>query len=239
MISIVQNFICTKPERLQILKEQLPIIGSVFNDVEFFVNYNSKENLDEVYSLYKQHIPKLNFFNDLTEEWALVTLALAKQINTPYTLFLCEDTQIHVSKEQIYNRINEFIEMDCDYLLLTKLEKYLRQEYIDGYTPYNHNDSPGYQKTKFGYFYLGKHAPHKRLSTDAIYKTKWYQDRLEEFILNIDQCKHDIPIRDKRKPNCYEGYYDFNNGMARFAELRCYIPDEVIISEFDGVKQNS
>lgn len=239
MISIVQNFICTKPERLEILKEQLPIIGKVFNDVEFFVNYNTTINLDEIHSLYKQYIPKLNFYNDLSEEWAPVTLALAKQITTPYTIFLCEDTQIHVSKQQVYNRINEFIELDYDYLLLTKLEKYLRPEYVNGYTPYNHTSSPGYHKLKYGYSYLGKHAPHKRLSTDAVYKSKWYQDRLEEFILNIDQCKHHIPIRDKRKPNCYEGYYDFDNGMARFAELKCYIPDEVIISEFDGVKQNS
>jgi hypothetical protein len=239
MISIVQNFICTKEERLQVLREYLPMIGDVFGECEFYVNYNSTINLDEIYSLYKQHIPKLNFYNDLSEEWAPVTLALAKQITTPYTLFLCEDTQIHVSKQQVYNRINEFIELDCDYLLLTKLEKYLRPEYINGYTPYNQTTSPGYQKLKYGYSYLGKHAPHKRLSTDAVYKSKWYQDRLEEFILNIDQCKHHIPIRDKRKPNCYEGYYDFDNGMSRFAELKCYIPDEVIISEFDGVKQNS
>jgi len=239
MISIVQNFICTKPERLEILKEQLPIIGNVFNDVEFFVNYNTTINLDEIHSLYNQYIPRLNFYNDLSEEWAPVTLALAKQVTTPYTIFLCEDTQIHVSKQQVYNRINEFIELDYDYLLLTKLEKYLRPEYVNGYTPYNHTTSPGYHKLEYGYSYLGKHAPHKRLSTDAVYKSKWYQDRLEEFILNIDQCKHHIPIRDKRKPNCYEGYYDFDNGMARFAELKCYIPNEVIISEFDGVKQNS
>jgi hypothetical protein len=239
MISIVQNFICTKPERLQVLQKQLPTIGKVFSDVEFFVNYNSTINLEEVYSLYKKHISKLNFYNDLSEEWAPVTLSLVNQVTTPYVIFLCEDTQIHVSKDQVYNRIYEFVELDYDYMLLTKLEKYLLQEYIDGYTPYNTNKSPGYKKLKYGYSYLGKHAPHKRLSTDAVYKTPWYRDRLTEFILNIDQCVHDIPIRDKRKPNCYEGYYDFNNGMARFAELKCYIPNEVIISEFDGVKQNS
>jgi hypothetical protein len=239
MISVVQNFICTKDERLQVLRDYLPMIGDVFGDCEFYVNYNTTINLDEIYSLYKKYIPKLNFYNDLSQEWAPVTLALAKQVTTPYTIFLCEDTQIHVSKQEVYNRINEFIELDCDYLLLTKIAKYLQPEYIKGYTPYNFNNSPGYQKTKYGYFYLGKHAPHKRLSTDAVYKSKWYQERLEEFILNIDQCKHDIPIRDKRKPNCYEGYYDFNNGMVRFSDMKCYIPNEVIISEFDTIKQNS
>ena len=139
MISVVQNFICTKDERLQVLRDYLPMIGEVFGDCEFYVNYNTTINLDEIYSLYKKYIPKLNFYNDLSEEWAPVTLALAKQVTTPYTIFLCEDTQIHTTKQEVYNRINEFIELDCDYLLLTKLAKYLQPEYIKGYTPYNFN----------------------------------------------------------------------------------------------------
>ena len=49
MISIVQNFICTKEERLQVLREYLPMIGDVFGECEFYVNYNSTINLDEIY----------------------------------------------------------------------------------------------------------------------------------------------------------------------------------------------
>ena len=32
-----------------------------------------------------------------------------------------------------------------------------------------------------------------------------------------------IPFTDIRQPNFYEGYYDFNNGMSRFEDMKCYI----------------
>ena len=228
MVSIVQNFICTKSERLEILKNNITKLGKVFKDFEFFVNYGSLINLDEVYKLYKDNVPNLNFYNNLEEDWAAVTLSMATQISTPYTM----DNKIHKC-------INEYIDNNYDYLLFTKLHKYLQQEYINGYTPYNSNISPGYKKLKDGYFYLGQHAPHKRLSTDAVYKTDWYKERLQEFIEKRHLCNHDIPIKILSKPNYYEGYYDFDNGMARFKDLKCYIPDEVILLEYNTVKENT
>ena len=69
MISVVQNFICTIPERLEILKENLPKVGHIWGDYEFFVNFNDTVNLDEVHSLYKEHIPKLNFYNSLEKDY--------------------------------------------------------------------------------------------------------------------------------------------------------------------------
>ena len=238
MISIVQNFICTKEERLKVLETNIPKIGELFKDAQFYVNYNTEINFTQVYDLYSKHITNLNFYNDLSDEWAPTTLSLVNKVDTKYTIFICEDAQIHSSYEKIHNCINEFIELDYDYFLLTKLDKYLKDEYINGYTPWNSNQSPGYKKLKYGYSYMGMYAPHKRVSTDAIYKTEWFKDRLSEFIVNGDTCTHDIPIRDKRKPNFYEGYYDFNNGMQRFGDMMCYIPDEVIMTEFEGVKQN-
>lgn len=238
MVSIVQNFICTKNERLDILKNNIPKLGKIFKDFEFFVNYGSLTNLDEVYQLYSDNISKLNFYNNLEEDWAQVTLALSNQINTPYTMFLCEDMVINADSNKIHSCINEYIDNDYDYLLLTRLHKYLEQKYIEGYTPYNKTTSPGYKKLNNGYFYLGQHAPHKRLSTDAVYKTDWYRERLQEFIEKRHLCTHDIPIKVLSKPNYYEGYYDFNNGMARFKDLKCYIPDEVLLLEFDTIREN-
>ena len=239
MISIIQNFICTKDARLEIIENNISSLGDVFGEFEFFINYGTDINLDRVHSLYKQYIPKLNFFNNLEKDWAKVTLALANEINTPYTIFLCEDMVVNTSKNKIYKCINEYIDNNYDYLLLTKLHKYLQQEYINGYTPYNSNTSPGYKKLKNGYFYLGQHAPHKRLSTDAVYRTDWYKERLQEFIEKRHLCNHDIPIKNLSKPNYYEGYYDFNNGMARFQDLKCYIPDEVILLEYNTIKENT
>ena len=41
MISVVQNFICTVPERLKILEENLPKVGEVWGDYQFFVNFRN------------------------------------------------------------------------------------------------------------------------------------------------------------------------------------------------------
>ena len=56
MISVVQNFICTIPERLKILEDNLPKVRDVWGDYQFFVNFNDTINLDEVYSLYQKYI---------------------------------------------------------------------------------------------------------------------------------------------------------------------------------------
>ena len=181
MISIVQNFICTKDERLKVLEHSVISLANTFPNSEFIINYNSTINLDKVYSIYKNNIKNLKFYNNLEPEWANITLSLSNEVKTPYLICLCEDMVVKSTK---------------------------------------------------------KNAPHKRLSLDALYKTEWWKERLSEFILNHHKCTHDIPIRDIRKPNFYEGYYDFNNGMARFTDLKCYIPDEIIILEIENVKQN-
>ena len=72
---------------------------------------------------------------------------------------------------------------------------------------------------------------------EAVYRTDWFKDRLEEFIKNIHNCKHDIPFRKENICNFYEGYYDFDNGMARFSNLKCAIPKNDITKQWDEVKQ--
>jgi hypothetical protein len=39
-------------------------------------------------------------------------------------------------------------------------------------------------------------------------------------------------------PNFYEGYYDFDNGMARFPDLKCAMAKNNISKQWDEVKQN-
>ena len=159
-------------------------------------------------------------------------------------MYLCEDMVVNSTKDKTIACVQEYIDGDFDYMLLCKLHKYLEPKYIKGHIPPTHEflhsqESPGYKKLNEGYSYLGKDAPHKRLSIDALYKTEWWKERVAEFIQNGHKCTHDIPIRDVRKPNFYEGYYDFYNGMYRFADMRCYIPDEVIILEIENIKQNN
>ena len=59
MISMLQNFIVTKQERLDTLRETLPDVAKFF-DIDFHVNYNSKTNFKEVLSLYKDNINNYN-----------------------------------------------------------------------------------------------------------------------------------------------------------------------------------
>ena len=237
MLSIVQNFICTKDSRLEVVNRNSIKLGETFNDTDFYVNYNSdNKNFESIKNSYKDNVPKMNFYNELIKDWALVTLSLVKEVTTPYVMYICEDMEVNCTKKHMESTLNEFFDNDFDYMFLSKIGPYTQQKFIDGYTPYNVIESPGYKKMDFGYFYLGKHAPHKRLSMDMVCRTDFFIKTLEEFLIEGEGCTHDIPFRKKHLPNFYEGYYDFNNGMRRFSDLKCYIPSEIIFKEFDGVK---
>jgi|TARA_R100001509_G_scaffold159943_1_gene127088 hypothetical protein len=235
--SLVQNFICTQPQRLEVVKRNTIKLGDTFPDIDFFVNYNSdNENWKPIKEHYLTNVPKINLFNNLVKDWALITLAMVKEVKTPYVMFICEDMEVNCSKEHMENTLNEFFDNDFDWMFLSKIFNYTQQKYIDGYTPYNSIPSPGYKKMDYGYFYLGKHAPHKRLSMDMMCRTEFFIETLTEFLEKGESCRHEIPFRKKHLPNFYEGYYDFHNGMRRFPDLKCYIPSEVIFLEFNDVK---
>lgn len=237
--SVVQNFVCNHEQRLEVIRRNTKKLGDVFDGCEFFVNFNSDKNLEEVKDLYLSDIPKLSFYNNLVKDWALVTLAMVKEVQTPYVMFICEDMEVNCSKEHMESTLSEFFENDFDWMFLSKIGAYTQQKFIDGFTPYNSIPSPGYQKMDYGYFYLGKHAPHKRLSMDMMCRTDFFIETLEEFLVKGEHCTHDIPFRKRHLPNFYEGYYDFANGMRRFPDLKCYIPSEVIFKEFNDVKDKA
>jgi hypothetical protein len=236
MVSVVQNFVCTKSERLEVVNRNTIKLGKVFSENDFFINYNSDINFNLIKKSYLENIPRMNLYNNLTKDWALITLTLMKEVNTPYVMYICEDMEVNCSHEEMWDTLNEFMDNDYDLCFLSKISKYIQKEFIDGYTPYNNISSPGYKSLQHGYFYLGKHAPHKRVPVDAIFKTDWMINRLEEFLKYGEDCKHDIPFRKKHLPNFWEGYYDFNNGMRRFGDISCYIPNKVIFKEFNEIK---
>ena len=236
MLSIVQNFVCTKSERLNVVHRNAVKLGNTFPNTDFFINYNSDINFESIKKSYLENIPKINLYNDLTKDWALVTLALMKEVQTPYVMYICEDMEVNCSDEEMWDTLNEFMSNDYDLCFLSKIRKYLDEQFINGYTPYNDIPSPGYKPLEHGYFYLGKHAPHKRVPVDAIFKTKWLIERLEEFLQHGEECTHDIPFRKRHLPNFWEGYYDFHNGMRRFGDMKCHIPNKVIFKEFNDVK---
>lgn len=247
--SLVQNFICNLPARLEVIRNNTPKVADVWGDYDFFVNFNSTVNFEEVYSIYKENIPKLNFYNNLEKDWAGIVLSMVNEIKTPYTIFLNEDMEFNMSKQEWEDIVEEcFVENDIDYILLNKIDKYNREPYVSGRFPNDRNvtmqlwdryPAPKYEEGNHVYFYESKYARHKRVSIDAVYKTGWFKERLEEFLIKGDSCTHHIPYRHKHIPHFYEGYYDFYNGMHRFGNMKCAIPKKDIILHYEEVKQNS
>jgi len=250
-ISVVQNFICNIPERLELVKKNTPVVGEVWGDYEFFVNFNDEDNFEEVYSIYEEHISKLNFYNNLEKDWARVTLALVEQVETSHVVFLNEDQEFFMTKEDWSNIVNEaIIENDVDYILMNKVDKYNKKVYADGELA-NPNDpssmiikelwgkypSSGYEEGKYVYFYDGKYSPHKRISVEGVYRTEWFKELLREFLEKGEDCTHDIPYRKKNICNFYEGYYDFHNGMARFPDMKCAMAKIDITKQWNEIKQ--
>ena len=225
MITVVQNYICTCNKRLDVLLNNLPKLGEVFRDIPFLVNFNDSINLDIIHNSYKKNIKKLNFYNNLEKDWALVTLSLLEEVQTPYLLYLCEDQILHSTYEELNNILDEIKRLDIDFTNLTKINKY------------SSNTFPGYIEHNYGYSYKGKNSPTGRLSSDCIVRTEFWKDRLIEFTQNKNNCPHKIPYPHNNLPNYFEGYYDHSIGIRKFQNLKCYIPKQPIFVEYTDTLQ--
>ena len=117
MFSLIQNFICTQPSRLEVVKRNTKKLGDTFPDIDFYVNYNSdNQNFEVIKDHYLRDVPKLSFYNNLVKDWALVTLAMVKEVQTPYVMFICEDMEVNCSKEHMENTLEEFFNKNLDNL---------------------------------------------------------------------------------------------------------------------------
>tara|TARA_B100000780_G_C21030681_1_gene413259 strand:+ start:14 stop:826 length:813 start_codon:yes stop_codon:yes gene_type:complete len=247
MISVVQNFICTVPDRLKILEENLPIVGDVWGDYEFFVNFNDTVNLDEVHSLYKKYIPKLNFYNNLEKDWAATMLSLLNEVKTPYSVNINEDQQFLLTKDEWQNVVDEaLVKHEVDFLLINKMDKYNKEPYVSGELElgssivknyWDKYPSDGYDDGEYVYFHSGKYSPYKRITPEGVQKTDWFKLRFEEFLEKGEDCKHDIPIRYRHVGNFFEGYWDFENGPFRFPDYKFAIPKKDLIVQYDTIKE--
>ncbi len=247
MISVVQNFICTIPERLKILEENLPRLGDIWGDYEFHVNFNDSINLEEVHSLYQKYIPKLNFYNSLEKDWAAMMLSLLNEVKTEYSVNINEDQQFNLSLSDWEELVQEtLIENKVDFLLINKMNKYNKVPYIHGELEsgamvvkkfWPKYPGPSYTEGKYAYFHSGEFSPYKRLTPEAVQKTEWFKFRFQEFLEKGESCTHDIPIRHKHVGNFFEGYWDFHNGPFRFPDYKFAIPKNDLITQYDTIKE--
>ena len=170
MISVIQNFICTQPERLKLVEREVPKMAKVFQDYEFLINYATLDNYFEISEVYNSNVKNLNFFNNLTKNWAEVTLELLEKVKTPYTLILCEDFDYRITYDEWNEIMDEVIEKDVSYMPLGRLWKYTTEEYHSGYESGNKL-----------WYYSASNSPGTSISLDALYKTDMFKEKLHNY----------------------------------------------------------
>lgn len=215
MISVVQNFICTQKERLNVIEREVPKMSKIFKDYDFYINYATIENLFEVAKIYEDNVDKLIWENNLTSNWGEVTLGLIERIKTPYTLILCEDFEYRITYNGWKEIVDEFVERDVSYLPIGRLWKYTEEKYHSGY-----------EEGKKLWFYPASKSPGSSLSVDAIYKTDLLMEKLIE-LQNYPSRRFPLNL-----PHHYEDIFheDYNNGVRKWGkDVLCAIPKEVIL----------
>ena len=213
MISIVQNFICTKHSRLELLRQETPKMGEIFKDSEFFINYGSEVNLNNVHSIYKDNISKLNFYNNLEPNWGLITLSLLKEVKTPYTLIFCEDFTYNMDYNYWQDIVKEVIQNDISYMPIGRLWKYTKKEYWGGY-----------ENGDLLWKYKASNSPGSSLSVDALYKTDLLIQKLEK-LMNYYPRRFPLNL-----PHHYEDIFLEPNGVLSWGDnIMCAVPKKEIL----------
>ena len=215
MMSVVQNFICTKESRLNVIRDQVPKMSKIFKDFDFYINYATVENYFEVSSVYNDNVKKLNFFNDPAPIWSETTLDMVIKINTPYTLILCEDFEYRTTYDEWKNILNEVVERDVNYMPIGRLWKYTKEMYHQGY---DEGDNL--------WLYPASKSPGSSLSVDALYKTEFLLNRLIDL---KEYASDSFPLN---LPHHYEDIYHekFNNGVRKWGnDFLCAVPKKIIL----------
>ena len=215
MISVVQNFICTQKERLNVIDREVPKMSKIFKDYDFHINYGTVENVFEVGRIYEDNVKKLTFENNLKANWGEVTLGMVEKVKTPYTLILCEDFEYRITYSKWSRMMDEFVERDVSYMPIGRLWKYTEEKYHDGY-----------ESGKDLWFYPASKSPGSSLSVDAIYKTEMFKERLEEL------QKYGPNTYPLSLPHHYEDVFheDNNKGVKQWGDdVLCAVPKDIII----------
>ena len=172
-ISILQNFICTKRERLELIRKNLPVFAKLVNPYPVVVNYDTDIFAEEVYSLYKEHIENLHFRQNLNQEWGVVIKESLSYTNSPYIMYLCEDIIFNpeLSRNHFYKIFEEYKINNCKHMLMGKVEKYRQSEW--------HESS---NKGEHLWLFHSKDCPYFNLSSDALFERDFFEKIVEDSI---------------------------------------------------------
>ena len=197
MISMLQNFIVTKQERLDTLRETLPEVAKFF-DIDFHVNYKSKVNFNEVLSLYEDNVNSLTFYNDLSDDWGKITQSMLSEIDTKYVFIMPEDYILHRDDKNYFNSlIEELDKYDCEHMIMHRIE-YFKKYGTD--EKYFHL----YDEKDYLFLCNSDKYPTSCLSSVAIYRKDFLEEFLEFYNSQEKETRFSLAT-----PNCYE-WFSYN-----------------------------
>jgi|TARA_B100000029_G_scaffold4774_1_gene5419 hypothetical protein len=225
MISMLQNFVVTKQERLDTLKETLPDVAKFF-DIDFHVNYNSDINFKEVLSLYEDNVNSLTFYNDLSDDWGKITQSMLSEIDTKYVFIMPEDFILSCDDKDYFNSlIEELDRYDCEHMIMHRID-YVKNYGTD--KKYFHL----YDEKDYLFLCNSDKYPTSCLSSVAIYR----KDFLEQFLEFYNS--QEKPTRfSLATPNCYE-WFSYNK-VAEYSRIggvknRLFaVPKESIVKHYE------
>ena len=174
-VSLVMNFICTREKRLNGIRNNVPAISKYLGHYPVLVNYNNKDFLPDVSSLFKNSgIQNLHFQNDLDKNWAKVTLDLISMTDSPYILYLTDDMlpSSHLKDKRFDVIVDEFEKYECSHMLMGKVTKYNRAYYYEHY----------HTKTEHILICDSDNSPFQDLSIDALMERDFFIENLNKVL---------------------------------------------------------
>jgi hypothetical protein len=172
-VSLFQNFVCTSEERLEVLRNSLPILAKVINPYPVFVNYDTLVNAKEVEELYKEHIENLYFQTDIGKDWAMPIKHFLSISDSERILYLCEDMVFdeNYTHEKFNALLDESDSLNSSHLLMGKVIKYMN--------PDRHSNST---KNKLTWSFHASKSPYRLISCDAVFERNLFESIVSECV---------------------------------------------------------
>ena len=246
-LTILQNFIITNEEVFNHLQSDIGLksTAKVIGECKWVVNYKTKLYLDGIQSLYKKYLSDYTLYNNLEDEkfkWATSTLAMLKEVKTPYVFYLTEDRMFYkTTRKEFAAMMEEVVKNDIGFVQIGKLHKYSLSQHPSRVQHYNQTKHhpwgpipPYMDNDEHIYTFFAKNHPVGVLSADAIFRKDVFETLVERV---IDTW---IPSMENRPHILELGKYQSELGrewnwlVKGMPEMLCAIPKkEIVISDDD------
>tara|TARA_Y100000310_G_C20679033_1_gene814789 strand:- start:865 stop:1587 length:723 start_codon:yes stop_codon:yes gene_type:complete len=183
-ISLFQNFICTRPERLESLKTFLPAWAEVLNPFPVVVNYDTEIYADEVYTLYDTYFENLYFQQDLGREFTEPIKDFFTITDSPYIMYICEDYAFtpELTRDRLLEIFDEYKHFDCRHLMVTRPHKYLAEHWHTDKHYLSGKPRQPSMKGKNLWVFHSSQSPYWQFAAAGLFERNLYKTVVEECI---------------------------------------------------------